>query len=73
MPTTICVKTKGASAGGCKGGFPESCQAYFEQVGASLSDVNCTSWKEYCKQTNKCNSDSQMTCEELGCKNWESP
>jgi hypothetical protein len=66
LSTTICVKTNGVETG-CKGGFPESCQLYFEQVGASVSDVNCTSWKKYCKQTKKCNTDSPMTCGELGC------
>jgi hypothetical protein len=67
LSTTLCVKSDGSAPGGCKGGLPESCQEYFAQVGASIANSNCMSWKEYCKENKKCYTDSPISCEELGC------
>jgi hypothetical protein len=69
LATTVCVKT-----GGCSGGFPEKCQEYFENVGASIVQNNCTSWEDYCKDTDNCcakcppTTSPAITCKELKCK-----
>ena len=66
LPTTLCVKSKGAH-GGCTGGLPENCQEYFSQFGASIASSDCISWKEYCEKTPKCKGLIPLSCEELGC------
>lgn len=72
LPTTVC--TKGDR---CGGGDPSACQDYFYNIGASIADNKCQSWKSYCAENENCcpgcteddskNSPS-MGCNQLGCK-----
>jgi hypothetical protein len=69
LDTTVCVKE-----GGCAGGYPEKCQEHFESVGGSVVQDNCTSWEDYCKDTENCcakclpSVSPNITCEHLGCE-----
>ena len=71
LPTTVCTYNQGN--GGCAGGLPENCQTYFESIGASVINDNCTTWDEYCEETDSCckscppTSSPSISCEQLGC------
>ena len=53
LPTTVCGKPGKA----CAGGLPESAQPYFENNGASSSQLDdaCLTWTDYCADDKCCN------------------
>ena len=72
LATTVCVENS-TGLGGCRGGAPENCQLYFQSQGASVSNNDCISWDEYCKENPKCVSgynpklSPNISCDDLGC------
>lgn len=82
LNTTICASIETGNQK-CGGGLPESCQEYFVDIGATMSDDICPSWDNYCNTTDNkdccqgCisgDSDSirnspTLTCPDLKCKN----
>ena len=72
LATTVCVENP-TGLGGCGGGAPENCQLYFQSQGASVSNNDCTSWDEYCKENPKCVSgynpklSPNISCDDLEC------
>ena len=83
LNTTICASIDTGNKK-CGGGLPESCQEYFVDIGATMSDNTCQTWDSYCNTTTN-NKDCcegcisgditsiqnspNIDCSELKCKN----
>jgi hypothetical protein len=82
LNTTICSSIDTGNQK-CGGGLPEKCQDYFVDIGATMNDIGCETWDNYCDNTDNkdccegCNSSDpdssknspNIECPDLKCKN----